>query len=65
MGKELDVLIEGKGQGISIGRSYRDAPKVDGLVLVEGDLPIGKMATVQISNAMVYDLSGTVEARRR
>ena len=58
VGRNLDVLIEGAGQGISIGRSYRDAPKVDGLVLVKGEIPAGKMISVSINNAMVYDLIG-------
>ena len=58
VGRNLRVLIEGAGQGISIGRSYRDAPEVDGLVLVKGEIPAGKMISVCINNAMVYDLSG-------
>ena len=58
IGRNLDVLIEGVGQGISIGRSNRDAPKVDGLVLVKGEIPAGKIISVSINNAMVYDLSG-------
>ena len=36
VGRTLDVLIEGQGDGISLGRSYRDAPEIDGLVIVEG-----------------------------
>jgi ribosomal protein S12 methylthiotransferase len=60
VGHDLDVLIEGAGQDISIGRSYRDAPKIDGLVLVKGEMPIGKMISVHINTAMVYDLSGVV-----
>jgi ribosomal protein S12 methylthiotransferase len=43
VGRELDVLIEGVGEGISVGRSYRDAPKIDGLVLVKGEIPAGQM----------------------
>jgi len=58
VGRNLDVLIEGAGQGISVGRSYRDAPKVDGLVLVKGEIPAGKKISVRINNAMVYDLGG-------
>jgi ribosomal protein S12 methylthiotransferase len=58
VGRSLDVLIEGVGQGISMGRSYRDAPEVDGLVLVKGEIPAGQMISVHINNAMVYDLSG-------
>ncbi len=58
VGRDMDVLIEGAGQGISIGRSYRDAPKVDGMVLVKGEIPAGEMIAVRINAAMVYDLSG-------
>jgi ribosomal protein S12 methylthiotransferase len=58
IGQELDVLIEGKDNGISIGRSYRDAPEIDGMVVVEGDLPVGEISKVQISGAMSYDLVG-------
>ncbi len=58
VGRSLDVLIEGAGDGISIGRSYRDAPEIDGLVLVKGEIPAGRMISVRIDNAMVYDLSG-------
>jgi ribosomal protein S12 methylthiotransferase len=58
VGRSLDVLIEGVGQGISMGRSYRDAPEVDGLVLVKGEIPVGEMVSVRITDAMVYDLSG-------
>ncbi|MDO8750205.1 MAG: 30S ribosomal protein S12 methylthiotransferase RimO [Dehalococcoidia bacterium] len=58
VGRTLDVLIEGNGQGISMGRSYRDAPEIDGLVMVKGEIPTGKMIPVRISGAMDYDLSG-------
>lgn len=64
VGKSLDVLIEGKGEVegsgeiISLGRSYRDAPEIDGMVIVEGDLPEGEIAPVRITSAMVYDLTG-------
>ena len=58
VGRDLDVLLEGAGQGISIGRSYRDAPEIDGLVLVNGELPAGRIVPVHITGAAVYDLSG-------
>jgi ribosomal protein S12 methylthiotransferase len=58
VGRDLDVLIEGAGQGISIGRSYRDAPEIDGLVLVKGEIPAGRLVPVHIEGASVYDLSG-------
>lgn len=58
VGKTLDVLIEGQGDGISLGRSYRDAPEIDGLVLIEEKLPVGDMVDVRITGAMAYDLIG-------
>jgi ribosomal protein S12 methylthiotransferase len=61
MGRTLPVLIEGHGDGLSVGRSYRDAPEIDGMVIVEGEAPIGEMVPVRITGAMAYDLSGTVE----
>lgn len=60
VGQELDVLIEGHGDGLSVGRSYRDAPEIDGMVFVEGELPLGEIAPVRITGAMAYDLTGVV-----
>ncbi len=61
VGRDLKVLIEGAGEGISIGRSYRDAPQVDGLVLVKGEIAAGEMISVRITGATVYDLEGEVK----
>ncbi len=69
VGKTLDILVESHGElsgrpserrkkPVSLGRSYRDAPEVDGLVIVLGTLPIGRMARVKITGAMEYDLMG-------
>jgi len=60
VGRTLDVLIEGRDKRISIGRSYRDAPEIDGLVFVEGKAAAGEMVPVKITGAMAYDLSGTI-----
>ncbi len=59
VGRTLDVLIEGSNDGISVGRSYRDAPEVDGLVIVEGEVPVGELVPVHISGALAYDLTGS------
>ncbi len=60
-GNTLDVLIEGNGDGISIGRSYRDAPEIDGLVFVDSVVKPGKLVPVRITGAMVHDLIGEVQ----
>jgi ribosomal protein S12 methylthiotransferase len=64
MGKTLDVLFEGQGDGLSMGRSYRDAPEIDGLVIVEGNAPLGELLPVRITGAMAYDLSGVIVTKR-
>jgi ribosomal protein S12 methylthiotransferase len=61
LGRELKVLVEGYDEGISLGRSYRDAPEIDGLVLLEGEAPVGEFVPARITGAMHYDLSGTVD----
>ncbi len=66
VGKMLEILVEGEGEiaetgdPLLLGRSYRDAPEVDGLVLVPGvsGVPIGSMMEVHINGAMEYDLVG-------
>jgi ribosomal protein S12 methylthiotransferase len=62
VGKTLEVLIEGFGDGLSVGRTYRDAPEIDGIVVVEGELPVGEMLPVRITGAMAYDLTGVLDA---
>jgi ribosomal protein S12 methylthiotransferase len=68
IGRMLDVLIEGQGDGLIVGRSYRDAPEIDGLVLIPGDVPtgtIGEMVPVHITGAMEYDLIGEVKRQAK
>ena len=56
VGKTIPIIVEGYNEGISIGRSFRDAPEIDGLVFIEGQLPIGEIVDVKISDALVHDL---------
>ncbi|MDP3183837.1 MAG: 30S ribosomal protein S12 methylthiotransferase RimO [Anaerolineales bacterium] len=58
VGQTLDMLVEGFDEGLSIGRSYRDAPEIDGLVFAEGQAEIGQILPVRITGAMTYDLAG-------
>ena len=61
VGQTMDVLVEGKNEDIVIGRSYRDAPEVDGMVLAEGQAAIGSIVPVKITGALAYDLGGVVK----
>lgn len=63
VGKTMLTLIEGHDdeKELSVGRTYRDAPEVDGLVIIDGLAPIGEIVPVKITGAMEYDLEGTVE----
>jgi len=57
----LTVLSLAPTERILIGRSYRDAPEIDGVVVVEGapaGIPIGDIVPVRITGAMAYDLNG-------
>ena len=63
VGQTLTVLIEGRGDDgaspVSVGRSYRDAPEVDGVVLVDGEHAIGELVETRVQRALEYDLIGS------
>ena len=61
VGRTLDVLIEGQGDGLTLGRTYRDAPEIDGMVILEGEAPLAEFVPVKIDGAMTYDLTGHVD----
>jgi len=63
VGKTLNVLVEGQGDDLTIARSYRDAPEIDGYVIVDGDVPAGEIVPVRITGAMNYDLEATVDVQ--
>ncbi|MBM3258180.1 MAG: 30S ribosomal protein S12 methylthiotransferase RimO [Candidatus Sericytochromatia bacterium] len=62
VGRTLDVLVEGldERRGRWIGRTYRDAPEIDGLTFVraERDLEIGSIVPVRVTEAAHYDFHG-------
>jgi ribosomal protein S12 methylthiotransferase len=64
IGQELLVMIEGKvsGESAYIGRTYGDAPKVDGYIFIQtGELLVtGDFARVRVTGAMEYDLIGVL-----
>ena len=65
LGKTFDVLIEkrdAKKRDVWLGRSYMDAPEVDGNVIVcsSKTLKVGNFYPVQIKDAKEYDLVGKI-----
>jgi len=56
MGRELPILVEGVGQGLIVGRSYREAPEIDGVVLSRGEAKVGEFVRGRIVAAQEYDL---------
>lgn len=64
IGREVLVMIEGKvaDENAYVGRTYKDAPNVDGLIFVESEeeLMSGDFARVRITGALEYDLMGEI-----
>lgn len=61
-GTELNVLVEGpaaNSRHAVQARSEFQAPEVDGVVLLQEQLPAGAMVRVKITRALTYDLAGT------
>ena len=62
IGKEVLVMIEGKvaDENAYVGRTYKDAPNVDGLIFVNTDAELmsGDFAKVKVTGACEYDLIG-------
>ena len=62
IGREMLVMIEGivADENAYVGRTYRDAPNVDGLIFIntEEELISGDFAKVKITGALEYDLIG-------
>lgn len=64
VGRTLEVLVEGRipEEGVYVGRTYRDAPEVDGYIFLnaEEDIISGDFVTVEVTGADEYDLTGDV-----
>ena len=63
IGQEFDVLVESaepvesaSGDLVVVGRTYRDAPEVDGLAFVKGEFSTGSMVRARVDGALPYDL---------
>lgn len=64
IGRRFDVMIDGyiPEDGVYVGRTYRDAPDIDGCVFVPsaGEILSGTIVRVWITDARGYDLIGEI-----
>ncbi len=62
VGHTVDVLVEGvsEEENAVVGRTRWDAPEVDGLVIANGQAPVGEIVPVRVTMASDYDLWGDV-----
>ncbi len=63
VGREVDVLVESEeptqsmsGDAVVVGRTYRDAPEVDGLAFLKGTFAAGELVRARVDGALPYDL---------
>jgi ribosomal protein S12 methylthiotransferase len=58
IGSAVEVLVDAPG----VARSHREAPEIDGIVSVPGDLPVGELVKVTITGAAGPDVEAKAEA---
>jgi ribosomal protein S12 methylthiotransferase len=58
IGREVEVLIEGRRGGGLVGRMRTQAPEIDGVITLAGDAAPGEIARVRVTGAGPYDLRG-------
>ena len=63
IGKELKVLVESKAEDFYVGRSYRDAPEVDGEILINSNHSIrpGNFYFAEVYDSDEYDLFAKIK----
>ena len=60
VGQEMTILVDHSEEETTLARSYRDAPEIDGWVILPGVWPAGTMLSARIVQAQTYDLIGEV-----
>jgi len=63
VGKEIEVIAEGRAPGratLMRGRTAAQAPDIDGMVMLKGEIQAGEFARARITKALTYDLHGEI-----
>ena len=59
VGRVVKALVE-RDEGTLIGRSFMDAPEIDGFIEIEGDVEEGKFVDVRIESVHDYYMEGRI-----
>ncbi len=59
-GRSIQVLVDEVKDGWAAGRSFRDAPEIDGWVYAQGDVQPGQLVDVMVSEGKEHDLYGSL-----
>ncbi|MGH8873850.1 MAG: 30S ribosomal protein S12 methylthiotransferase RimO [Acidimicrobiia bacterium] len=59
VGRELEVLVDQVEEGVPVGRSYREAPEIDGMITLDAGSP-GEWVRVEVTGAYGPDLAAVV-----
>ena len=62
VGKRHRVLVDQVEDGVPVGRSYREAPDIDGMICLDDGRP-GEWLEVEITGSYETDLTGEVRSR--
>jgi len=60
VGREVDVLVESVAGEHSVGRSYRDAPEIDGVITLDSPVAVGSIVKTTVTAAEHYDLRASL-----
>ena len=64
-GSKMEMLVEGfdPDENLLVGRTYRDAPEIDGLALAHGSAKPGDMVSFVVTDTSEHDLFGKQEKK--
>jgi ribosomal protein S12 methylthiotransferase len=62
IGKTMDLLVEGSDptNNVVVGRTWRNAPEIDGFVIATGKAEVGSLKKVRLTAAMEHDFYGNL-----
>ena len=60
IGKTLKVIVDEKGNEVSVGRTEYDSPDIDNIVQIRGQAEVGKFENIKIIEANEYELIGEI-----